>query len=312
MSEWTELWPRIAFSAVKDCDGRPPRYTFFYPEEEYRPEFIAPLAEMAQAGIADVEVHIHHDREGREDFVHRITRFCEVLHNEHGLLRKSAGLIRFGFIHGNWALDNSLPGGQWCGLNDEISLLRQLGCYADFTMPSGASPSQSRMMNRIYWATDNPDLPKSYDQGIEVRPGSQITGDLLMIPGPFGLRRGRALRPRMETGELAAYDPPCPERVRHWFGLAPRIGEHMFIKLYTHGAQEPNMNALLKNDLHHIFDWVKAESERRDAKVHFVSAWQMYGVIRDLCGRSTALPLANNQSAAECNPWFPLNRSAAV
>jgi hypothetical protein len=48
--------------------------------------------------------------------------------------------IRFGFIHGNWALDNSLPHGKSCGLDSEIALLRDLGCYGDFTMPSGASP----------------------------------------------------------------------------------------------------------------------------------------------------------------------------
>ena len=38
---------------------------------------------------------------------------------------------RFGFIHGNWCLDNSRADGRWCGLNNELILLRELGCYAD-------------------------------------------------------------------------------------------------------------------------------------------------------------------------------------
>ena len=55
----------------------------------------------------------------------------------------SNGRVVFGFIHGNWALDNSRPDGKYCGLNNEITLLRDLGCYADFTMPSGASPTRA-------------------------------------------------------------------------------------------------------------------------------------------------------------------------
>lgn len=43
---WQEAWPRIAVAAPRDADGKRPCYSFFYPEEEYRPELLAPLAEM--------------------------------------------------------------------------------------------------------------------------------------------------------------------------------------------------------------------------------------------------------------------------
>jgi hypothetical protein len=197
----------------------------------------------------------------------------------HGLLRKVDGRIRFGFIHGNWALDNSLPDGRWCGLNDEITVLRDLGCYADFTMPSGDSPSQARTINSVYWCTDDPSAPKSYDQGTAVLRGEGRRGDLLMVPGPFGLRWQGRILPRMETGELAAYDLPTAYRVRRWFDLAPRIGEDAFIKLYTHGAQEANMTALLGKGLRDLFVLTREEAERRGASINFVSAWQMYCVI---------------------------------
>ena len=61
---WTKHWPEIARRHA-DSTGRPPQYTFYYPQEEYRTEFLDALAEMSQAGIADVDVHIHHDGEGR-------------------------------------------------------------------------------------------------------------------------------------------------------------------------------------------------------------------------------------------------------
>jgi len=276
---WRRRWPEIAATAAPHHEGLQPRYTFFYPEEQYQPELLEALAEMTRAGIADVEVHIHHDREGREEFIRRVSTFCQLLVERHGLLRMVDGRTLFGFIHGNWALDNSLPDGRWCGLNDEITILRDLGCYADFTMPSGCSPSQARTINTIYWSTDDPFAPKSYDHGTSVRRGGRKNGDLLMIPGPLGLRwKGRIL-PRMETGEIAAYDLPSEYRVRLWFDLAPRIGENVFIKLYTHGAPEANLEALLSNGLRDLFTLVHEEAQRCGACVHFVSAWQMYRAI---------------------------------
>jgi hypothetical protein len=273
---WRKRWPEIAADAIRDHGNAPPRYTFFYPVEQYHPEILDSLAEMTEEGIADVEVHLHHDGERREDFIDRIRKFCDCLIERHGLLRRVDGRSRFGFIHGNWALDNSLPNGRWCGLNDEITLLRDLGCYADFTMPSGASPTQAHTLNSVYWCTDDPCEPKSYDRGVPVRAGEKTSGDLLMIPGPLGLRwKGRVL-PRLETGEIAAYDPPTTYRARRWFDLAPRIGEHAFLKLYTHGATESNRELLLGEGLRDLYQVARAEAERRGACIHFVSAWQMY------------------------------------
>jgi hypothetical protein len=273
---WRRRWPEIARAVTADSSNRPPQYTFFYPTEQYHPEILDALAEMTHDGIADVEVHVHHDGEGREDFIHRISAFCQVLAERHGLLRERDGRVRFGFIHGNWALDNSLPGGRWCGLNDEIALLRDLGCYADYTMPSGACPSQARTINTLYWCTGDPRTPKSYDRGAPIRLGEAPAGDLLIISGPLGLRwRGRLI-PRMETGEVAAYDLPTAYRARRWCDLAPRVGEHAFMKLYTHGATDSNLEALLSTGLRDLFNLVREETERRGAQIHFASAWQMY------------------------------------
>ena len=276
---WRSAWPSIAKRCNTDSAGRPPQYTFFFPEEEYDPALIEPLAEMTRAGIADVEVHLHHDGEGRQNFIERIARFCDVLHGEHGLLRKHNGKLTFGFIHGNWALANSRPDGRWCGLNDEIALLRDLGCYADFTMPSGSSPTQARMVNTIYWCDSHPDRPKSYDAGVPVAIGGPVAGDLLMIPGPLGIRWRDRLTPRLETGELAANDAATSYRVQRWLDLSPRIAGDIFVKLYTHGAQERNSAVLLNGALESAFNLLVAEARRRSAQLYFVSARQMYVAI---------------------------------
>ena len=277
VARWCERWPRIAEDAPRDAAGQRPQYTFFYPQEEYRRDLLEGIAGLARQGIADVEVHLHHDSEQREAFVQKVSEFCRRLSSEHGLLRQHDGRTVFGFIHGNWALDNSLPDGKWCGLKGEIALLRDLGCYADFTMPSLPSPTQGRVVNQIYWCTSNANgTPRSFDHGIQATVGGGRRGDLLMITGPLGLRFGERLIPRLETGEIAGYDLPTPARVRGWFNLAPTIGDDLFIKLYTHGAREENLEPLLGDALGKMFHWLKEEADRRGMEIRWATAWQMY------------------------------------
>ena len=287
VARWEDLWPKIAAAAPRDADGRPPCYSFFYPQEEYRSELLAPLARLTEAGIGDVEVHIHHDNETANGFREKITTFCRQLREEHGLLHDHDGRMVFGFIHGNWALDNSRPDGRWCGLTGEIRLLRELGCYADFTMPSIPSPTQSRIINQVYWSTGPLDRPRSFDHGIEARPGAGRQGEMLMITGPLGLRfRGR-LVPRLETGELASYDPPTPYRVSRWLDLAPRIGGDIFLKLYTHGAREDNAATLLgsgnsEGGLALLYREIHQTATERGIEVHWASAFDLFRAVERL------------------------------
>ena len=283
VAAWRTQWPVIA-SRHQDSTGRPPQYGFFYPEEEYRPELVEPLAEMSRMGIADVEVHLHHDADTGAGFVEKVSRFTETLHTRHGMLRKHEGRIAFGFIHGNWALDNGRPDGRWCGVNDEISLLRDLGCYADFTMPAAPDPSQGGPVNVIFRVTDDPLRPRSYVTGIPVGAGTPNVGDLTLIPGPLGIQwsgRGR-WKPRLDTGELARYARPSRERVDLWLAVAPRIGDHAFIKLFAHGAQEGNAKALLGGDLDTLFGHLKQAVEAQGSQLRYVTAWEMWRAVEAL------------------------------
>ena len=288
---WVKKWPVIA-ARHADSQGAAPKYSFFYPEEEYRAPLLEALEPMVHEGIGDVEVHLHHDRDTPRKFLDRTGRFLDVLHNRHGFLRKRNGRLLFGFIHGNWALDNSLPDGRWCGLNNELTLLRELGCYADFTLPSAPSPAQTRTVNSIYWATDNPDRPKSHDTGTPVTLGGGVDGDLMMIQGPLAVRwtGNRRWLPRLEKGELAAQDRPNANRVKLWFDYAPRLGDHVFLKLFTHGTQEKNSSMLLEGGLDEQFTLFAGECERRGWRYRYVTAWGMYLVI-DALRQQAPLPI---------------------
>lgn len=280
VAEWRDKWPRVADDAPRDAAGQRPQYTFFYPQEEYRRDLLDGIAEMVRLDVGDVEVHLHHHNEVRVAFIEKVNEFCARLTNDHGLLRKVDGRTVFGFIHGNWALDNSRPDGQRCGLNGEIALLRDLGCYADFTMPSLPSPTQGRVINQVYWCTNNADnSPRSFDRGVEATRGGGRHGDLLMITGPVGVRFRDRLMPRMETGEIAGYDLATPARVKLWFSLAPTVGEDLFLKLYTHGAQDRNRGALLDGGLANLYMWLAEEADRQGIEIHWATAWQMYQAV---------------------------------
>ena len=157
---WVKRYPQL-FSSFRDSDGRMPRHTFFYPIEEYEADHLDSLAQLCRDGYGEVEVHLHHDRDHAENLRNSLTEFKKILAIRHGLLARDreTGEVAYGFIHGNWALDNSCPDGRWCGVNNELDVLRETGCYADFTYPSYPSPTQTKTINSIYYAVDDPDRP---------------------------------------------------------------------------------------------------------------------------------------------------------
>lgn len=283
VERWTTIWPEIA-ARHRDSHGRPPRYTFFYPEEEYDATLLDRLGALRDAGIADVEVHLHHDGEGEVDFRDRISRFVATLRDRHGMLRERGGRPAWCFIHGNWALDNSHPDGRYCGLDNELTILGELGCVADFTLPAAPSPCQTRIVNAIYRAIDDPARPRSHDRGTPVRPGGRGDDGLLMVQGPLTLRRHQHRRwmPGVECGELTRVDPPSAHRVARWLAVAPRIGDHAFVKLHTHGAQEDTAAALLDGGLDRLFALLRQACEARGVSLGYLTAWETVGLIEAL------------------------------
>lgn len=287
VAEWEHRWPEIAAGAPRDHNGRQPCFTFFYPQEEYEPRILEKLAKLSGAGIADVEVHLHHFDDNAENLKQKLAIFKRQLNEEHGLLHHHRGKLVFGFIHGNWALDNSHPTGFGCGVKGELQVLRDSGCYADFTMPSLPSPTQSRVVNQIYWTTGDPAMPRGFDKGVEAKPGGGVQGDMLMITGPTGFRFRDRLLPRLETGEIASYDLPTPYRVKRWLDFASQIGEDVFLKLYGHSAREDNAAALLGSgdspgSLAPMFEWIAHEARRRSLELHWASAFEMFQAIDKL------------------------------
>jgi hypothetical protein len=288
---WCKKYPEIARRHC-DSDGNHPRHNFFYPPELYKPEFLDMLARLCSDGFGEVEIHIHHDNDTSENLRKTLSEFKHLLIERHGLLRKDeTGQIVYGFIHGNWALDNSRKHGHHCGVNNELQILKETGCYADFTLPSAPSEAQTRKINSIYYATDDPDKPKSHDWGIDVEVGRPPSGDLMIIQGPLALNwknRKYGFFPRIENGEISGYgySPPIPDIVDLWIKQHIHVKgapNHVFIKLYAHGGKEINDSVLLNTPLDDMFSYLEAKyNDGEKYRLHYVSAYAMYEKIKEL------------------------------
>jgi len=284
---WLTRYPALA-SKFSDADGRHPRHTFFYPIEEYHPDHLDALAELVRQGLGEVEVHLHHDGDTSDGLARQLDSFRRQLAGHRLLGRERAtGAIRFGFVHGNWALDNSRPDGRWCGVNDELLVLARCGCYADFTMPSAPDATQTRTINSLYYATDDPERPKSHDLGVPVTAGGATHGDLLMVQGPLTIDLGNrkyGLLPRIDAGQIAWNHPPTPERVRLWVEQHICVGgreEWIFVKVYTHGCQERNMEVLLGEPAHLLHESLADLGDGGyEYRLHYVTAREMYNIIK--------------------------------
>ncbi|MEZ6064832.1 MAG: hypothetical protein R3B90_03795 [Planctomycetaceae bacterium] len=284
VERWVTEYPRL-FGEFRDSRDRPPQHTCFYPADEYRPEYLDRLSALVHAGYADVDIHLHHHNDTPDNFRQTMCEFRDTLHNRHGMLRRDpvTNELIYGFIHGNWSLCNSRPDGELCGVDHELGILRETGCYADFTMPSAPSQTQTKTINSIYYAQDIPGQRKSHDTGLRARVGQAAPANhLLMIQGPLSLdwsRRKCGVIPRIENADLHDGRPGTLGRLQSWI----RSGVHVegkpdwrFVKLHTHGCKDGNIDTLLGPEM----QWFHAElaawaTARPQVRYHYVTAWEM-------------------------------------
>ena len=288
VAAWVERYPRLA-EGFRDADGRPPRHTFFFPAEAYRSEHIAQLGSLCRAGLAEVEVHLHHDRDSADNLRRVLSNFTRTLHERHGLLTSDREGIRYGFVHGDWALDNARADGRHCGVTGELEILRETGCYADFTMPAAPDPSQARVVNAIYHAGGHIGRSRAHDQGRRcvagvVRPEHR----LLLIQGPLALdwsRRRFGILPSLETGAIDGSPGHLPaiRRFRRWVdvGIAvARRPEWVFVKLHTHGGPERNAETLLGPHMKAFHEAIGSEfNDGNRYRLHYVTAREMVNIV---------------------------------
>ncbi len=287
VEDWLRRYPLL--EGHRDADGRRPPHTFFYPWDEYDGWELQQICRLCSQGWGEVEVHLHHADDTEASLRAKLSEAVKAFRDHGALSEWRDGRPAFGFIHGNWALDNSRQEGarNYCGVNSELTVLQEEGCYADFTFPSWQHTSQPRQTNSIYYAVDDPARPKSYDTGRPFRVGVLDAPGLPIIQGPlvpFIRRRGPLPFIAMDDGDLAHYRRYLPSRLDRWvragIGVQGRP-DRIFIKLHTHGAEDRNREALLGADLNALY--ADAEARYNDGsgyRMHYVTAREMFNVIK--------------------------------
>jgi len=288
---WAEGYTRLA-SAHADATGRPPQHTWFYDGED--PAVLAALAGLCRRGLGEIEVHLHHSHDSPHGLREKLER-RKRLFGEHGAL-VTAGpkpSHTFGFIHGKWSLDNS-RGDAFCGVNNELQVLREAGCYADFTFPAWGRMQPSKRRS-IYYATDDPQRPKSYDTGTDVEKGRPPSGDLMIFQGPGDLsgvppslaRLGPLVRLVDRLRLTCAVDrhlPPWPGRIERWVRANVHVKgrpEWVFVKVHTHGARPENFQSYFGEHGRMLHGFLERRFTAAEGwRLHYATAREAYNMVK--------------------------------
>ena len=288
MQLWLKRYPELA-RKYKDADGNYLKHTWFYPYDELLERELEQLGQLCAQGLGEVEFHLHHKDDTSDTLRKKLLDGLKVF-NKYGIAITEDEKITYGFIHGNWALDNSIirNGQNYCGVNDELTVLRETGCYADFTFPAYLEPSQPHLVNTIFYAKDDPLRPKSHHRGRPAAVGIKPEdGEFLLIQGPMMLnwkRRRMGIMPNVEDGNIHQGNLFHPSKVDLWVKAGIHIhgkDDWIFIKIFTHGAPEKNHEAVLGKDAERLFDYLTQKyNDGENFILHFVTAREMYNIIK--------------------------------
>ena len=287
-----EVWcdtARAIGNAVRDHDGTPFRHTNFYPAEQYYKSLLDQLAALQADGFGEVEIHLHHGvqaPDSAQNFKRVLTDFRDALVEEHNCLSapKSGGPPMYGFVHGNWALANS-AGNRFCGVDEEMQILKDTGCYADFTLPSAPDRSQVPRLNAIYQCGGPLDraVPHYIGPGVKVgeRPSTPLifTGPLVFDwrKRVFGLPM-----PRLENGGLTNRSPFDLRRAELWRNARITVtgrSEWVFAKLYCHGFFPDDQSWVIGDHMRRSLEMFLDSTNQTGLKVHFATAREAFNMV---------------------------------
>lgn len=288
---WEERYEAMACKFT-DADGFHPRHTWFYPPHYFNEGLLRRLVNLCKKGYGEIEMHLHHNRmhpfpDNDKTLREKIMK-CIEDYSRLGIFKTSINsnpIIGYGFIHGDWALDNSRLDPSFCGVDNELTILEETGCYADFTFPAYRIESQPKKVNTIYYAVDNIHRPKSYNTGINAAVGNMHNPGLMLIQGPLGILWKSPLNfPKVEYGEISSSNPPTRERIDFWIKKGIHVkGRDVWIvvKIHTHGAPESEHDVLLGEPAEMMHRYLQERyNDGKRYSIHYVTARELYNIIK--------------------------------
>jgi hypothetical protein len=176
-------------------------------------------------------------------------------------------------------------------VDEEMQVLAETGCYADLTLPSAPSPAQVTKINSLYECVLPLDERAPHRRGRNLRVGQAPSVFPLMIQGPlcldFAERASVLSAPRIECSALTTANPPTLERLKLWRQTAITVEgqpDWVFIKLYCHGMNPTDKEAMLGNQIQQFLQELVEDARASGEYVlHFVTAREMTNIILAAC-----------------------------
>jgi hypothetical protein len=289
---WCREYPRL-FDPFRDADGFPFVHTYFYPAEQYERGLIDRLAQHCKSGWGEIETHLHHgvgSPDTAENTRRQLVEFRDALALEHSCLSylDGIGIPRYAFVHGNFALANS-AGGRACGVDSEMQILADTGCYADLTLPTGAfHPAQTAKINSLYECALPLNQRAPHRQGIDLQVGRTPRVLPIIVQGPLLPERARSksLRLSIENGAITASNPANLRRLQLWKNVSISVHgrpDWIFIKLHCHGMDPTQKDAMLGAPIQNFLRELTQGAHARNEILHFVSAREMVNIMFAAC-----------------------------
>jgi hypothetical protein len=287
LEEWCREYPRLVDS-YRDHDGRPLCHTYFYPAEQYDFGLVQRLAEHCHKGWGEIEIHLHHGAyapDTAENTHRQLVEFRDALASRHGCLSylDGAGPPRYAFVHGNFALANSNQGAE-CGVDSEMQVLADTGCYADLTLPAAAfHPSQTSKINSLYECELPLNQRAPQRRGKDLRRGRSPQVFPLIVQGPLMLDFANV---SIDNAALTAPNPARLSRLRLWKRAGICVQgrpDWVFIKLHCHGMDPTQKAAVLGQPTQDFLRGLVEGAGERGEILHFVTAREMVNIILAAC-----------------------------
>jgi len=289
LDRWCREYPRLV-DQWRDADGRPFQHTYFYPAEQYDKGLIDRLAEHCHQGWGEAEIHLHHGLQSpssEESTRQTLVAFRDAL-AQRGCLSylDGTGIPRYAFVHGNFALANS-AGGRMCGVDSEMRILAETGCYADLTLPTGLFHwAQTAKVNSLYECGLPLEQRAPHRVGTDLRVGRTPRIFPLMIQGPLTFGLGGRRRVRIENASFTPSNPPTLRRLRLWKRAAIRVEgrpDWLFIKLHCHSMDPTQEKAVLGEGMKSFLQELVSGARDRQETLHFTSAREMVNIALAAC-----------------------------
>lgn len=293
VERWCAEYPAI-FHEYRDAEGMPFVHAYFYPAEQYDRGLVEQIAHLCHSGWGELEVHLHHGvtevatAAGTRE---QLVAFRDVLAHEHGCLSYEQGSRdpKYAFVHGNFALANS-AGGFGCGVDNEMKILADTGCYVDMTYPTSAfHPAQIAKLNSMYECAWPLQERAPHRHGRALKAGRPVSILPFLIQGPWALdfdRNSRNGIGRIEDGAITAANPASMRRLELWKRASITVQgrpDWLFIKLDAHGMYPDDTETLLGQATRAFLrDLIEGALEQEEI-LHFVSAREMANIALAAC-----------------------------